>query len=239
MVGLQPGDLITALGDEDLGGDRSLQTFCDVLRSAGSPASLDLEVFRTTTGEFLTGTVGGSTLTVDPTRPGPTGTNDDGPDGGDVAEVAYEFVADESESIGVQVPVTWDERDGSPNPAFGPSLFASPDLEGFQTTWNVPGLIVEFDPEGGVDDLDSVLDGLLDGECSSAGRIEFETDDGAFVGRSETLEGCGGTDTRLLNIAATRADGRTLVRLQIQMVDDDDVAAADRAVATFDAALPE
>ena len=141
--------------------------------------------------------------------------------------------------IGVEVPVTWDERDGSPNAAFGPSLFASPDLDGFQTTWDVPGLIIEFDPDGGIDDIDRVIEGVLVDQCTSLGRIDLETDDGAFVGRSETLGECGGTDTQLFNVAATRADGRTLVRLQIQMVDDDDVAAAERAVATFDAALPD
>ena len=70
-VGLRPGDLITALGGEDLGGDPTLQTFCDVLRSTGSPAGLDLEVLRTPTGEVLTGTLGGTTLVVDPTRTGP------------------------------------------------------------------------------------------------------------------------------------------------------------------------
>ncbi len=234
-VGLRPGDLITTLGGEELGGDPTLQTFCDVLRSTGP--GLDIEVLRTPTGEVLTGTLGGATLAVDPTRTDPAGTGDDRPGGDDPA--AYEFVADESESVGVEIPVTWNERDGSPNPTFGPSLFASPDLEGFQTTWKVPGLIIELDPDGGIDDLDSLLDGLLIDECTSQGRVDFETDDGAFVGRSETLGECGGTDTRLLNVAATRADGRTLVRLQIQMVDDDDAAAAERAVATFDAALPD
>ena len=251
-VGLLAGDLITSLGGEDLGADSTLQTFCEVLRSTGTPDGLDLEVLRTPTGEVLTGTLGGATLAANPSRNTPIGTSDDDSPGDNSASdesasdagasddaAAYEFVADESESIGVEVPVTWDERDGTPNPSFGPSLFASPDLDGFQTTWDVPGLIIEFDPEGGADDLDRVLDGLFNDQCTSLGRVDFTTDDGVFTGRSETLDGCGGTDTQLLNIAATRPDGRTLIRLQIQTVDDDDHVVAERAVATFDAALPD
>lgn len=241
-VGLQPGDLITALDGEDLSGDPTLKSFCDVLRSTDTPAGLDLEVLRTPTGEVLTGTLGGAALVVDPSLIDPAVASEDGPDDdepdGDDSD-AYEFVADESESIGVEIPVAWDERDGSPNPTFGPSLYASPDLEGFESTWEVPGMIIEFDPDGGTDDIDSTLDGLLAEECTSLGRADFATDDGAFVGRSEVLAECGGTGTRLFNFAGTRADGRTLVRLQIQMVDDDDVAIAERAVGTFDAVLPD
>lgn len=236
-AGLQQGDLITALGGEDLSGDPTLQTFCDVLRSTDTPVGLDLEVFRTPTGEVLTGTLGGATLVVDPASVDPAGSSDD--ESGDDDSGAYEFVADESESIGVEIPVAWDDRDGSPNPTFGPSLYASPDLEGFESTWDVPGLIIEFDPGGGTDDIGSTLDGLLAEECTSLGRADFATDDGAFVGRSEVLAECGGTGTRLFNFAGTRADGRTLVRLQIQMVDDDDVAIAERAVGTFDAVIPD
>lgn len=241
-VGLRPGDLITALDGENLSGDPSLQTFCDIVRSTDSPAGLDLVVLRTPTGEMLSGTLGGAILSVDPTLTNSAEPGNDRP-GGSAPEssdsATYEFIADESGSVGVEIPVAWNERDGSRNLTFGPSLFASPDLEAFRTGWDVPGLIIELDPDGGIDDLDSTLDGLLSDNCTSLGRVDFATDDGAFVGRSETLDDCGGTETQLLNIAATRTDGRTLVRLQIQIVDGDDVVVAEHAVDTFDAALPD
>jgi serine protease Do len=228
-AGVQAGDLITSLGGEALGLDPTLQTYCDVLRSAGSADGLDLEVLRTATGEVLTGAFGGEALSVDPTATGD-----------DAADVdAYEFVADDSESIGVEIPASWDERDGSPNQRLGPNLAVSPDLDGFLTTWDVPGLILDLDPDRGIDDLDTALDDLLSDQCTSLGRVDFATDDGAFIGRSETLGECGGTTTQLLNIAATRPDGRSLVLLQIQVVDEADIVIAERAVATFDAALPD
>ncbi len=236
-VGLQPGDLITALGGEDLTDDATLRTFCDVLRSAGSASGLELQVLRTATSEVLTATLGETTLAVVPDATAPDASGDEAPAALDPA--AYEFVADDSESIGVEIPVTWDDRDGSPNQRLGPNLAASPDLEAFQTTWDVPGLILDLDPDRGIDDIDGALDDLLTDQCTSQGRVDFETDDGAFIGRGETLAACGGTDTRLLNIAVTRADGRTLVQIQIQIVDDGDLAVADRAIATFDAALPD
>ncbi len=236
-AGLLPGDLITTMETLPLATDGTMATYCDIIRTNGQDGTLSIEVIRIGTEEVLTGQINGTPLTqafsfatelADEMNDVPT------TQGGGGYEV-YEFVTDDTNSVGVEVPAEWVERDGAPNPDFGESIFAAPSLAGFTESWNVPGVIVERSTTLTSADIDRVLDVWANLDCADrSGREPFETSDGVFTGQWEVFTSCGGTSTAALTIAVSPPDGNSVVRMLIQVVTDADLEAADRAIATFD-----
>ena len=236
-AGLVPGDLITTMETLPLATDGTMSTYCDIIRTNGIDDTLSIEVVRLGTEEVLAGQINGSPLTQSFSFA--TELSDEMADSQATTAAAgyqnYEFIFDDTNSVGVEVPVEWIDRDGELNPNFGESIYASPDLDGFTETWDVPGIIVERNSNLTSADIDAVLDdwGTLD--CSeSRGREGFATDDGVFTGKWEVFTGCGNTNTAALTIAVSPPDGNSVVRMFFQIVTDADLEAADRAIATFD-----
>ena len=228
-AGVMAGDVITSVGGEKLGVDRPFGQYCKALREAGDDGVLSIEVARTTTGETLAGEFNGAALQVTAERSSDSGPYRD-----------FEFVADETRQIGLDVPMEWTDRNGESNDEFGPSIWASPDLEAFQATWDVPGVILEVNAELTSTDIDAVLDDLGGvSECVANGRENFTTPDGTFVGKRESFTACDGTNASVLHLAASRADGTTVVRMIFQAVDDRDDEALDAAFLSFDVSLAD
>lgn len=185
----------------------------------------------------LAGGGGGTTPspapTTDPPTPPPTTPDEE------VAEYAdFDDVRDDSGTLLISVPAEWEEIDGGPwinsGEEVGEQIVAAPDLEGFRTSWRVPGVIFSasndlaerFDGPG--DLLDAVGFGA---RCTFDGRQDYS--DPAYSGFREDYSECGGIDTRYTLIAAEPATGEQLLLVQVQRVDDRDDAALERIIETF------
>lgn len=233
-AGILPGDLITEMESLPLATDGTLATYCDIIRSNGSSDPLAVEVVRIGSEEVLTGQINGTPLSQSfsfaAELSGETGATSS------AGYSSYEFISDETGSVGVEVPAAWLDRNGELNTDFGKSIYAAPDLPGFIDTWDVPGVIVEHSTHLTSADIDSVLDVWADLDCAErSGRTDFQTDDEVFTGKWEVFTECGGTGTAALTIAVSPPDGNSVVRMFFQIVTDADLEAADRAIATFDA----
>lgn len=246
-AGLEAGDLITTMEGIPIAESGTLQDYCDIIRTRGTDATLSMEVVRLGSEEVLSGQFNGEPLTQEFSFAEELGDEmvDSGgsDDSGDTTTTqpvagysAYEFVSDDTGSVGVEIPVEWGERNGEPNPEFGESIYASPDLGTFVDSFDVPGVIVERSTDFTSADIDAVLDiwGSVDACSDRGGREDFQTPDGAFAGKWEVFTGCGNSGAILLAIAVSPPDGNSVVRMLFQIVSEADLEAADRAIATFD-----
>ncbi len=146
---------------------------------------------------------------------------------------SYTPVTDDQDVVTVEVPVEWDDVDGREDPEYGPSIVAAPDLEQYERTWDVPGIMVEVSSRYGADDISTMLDEIGPSEqCRSEGREAY--DDPPYRGEIQRWTGCGGTDTTVLTAAVAPADSSYLILIIGQAVDARDLAAFERALATVD-----
>lgn len=230
-AGIIAGDFILTMDGRELATDGTMSDYCEIVRSAGTTSTIDIEVLRLGSQEILEGQINGEPLVR---------TVSLGEDLEDEMTVvgdsysSYELITDVSDSVRVEVPTAWTDRDGEFNPDFGESIFAATDLELFRDTWDVPGIILERSDELTFADIDDVLD-IWDLPCEdSGGREDFETEDGLFSGKWEVWTACGGTSAVAITLAVSPNDGNSVVRMFIQIVSDADIEAAERALSTFD-----
>jgi serine protease Do len=97
-------------------------------------------------------------------------------------------------------------------------------------------VVVEVSDQSGSDSVAATLDELSpSGACTSEGREPY--DDGLYAGEFEVWADCGGTSTLLVTVAAAPPDDRFLIRVAAQVVEDRDLDALDRIIASFYAEL--
>jgi serine protease Do len=232
VAGIEPGDIITRLEGLDLALDGTMSDYCDVIRTQGSDATMSIEVLRFATEEVYEGQLNGTPLELSFSF-AQEFQDDVGTD--DVNEDAYtEFVnvSDDSGSITASVPAEWSDINGEPNPDFGPSLYAAPNLESFLGTYDTPGVIIEATGSRGAADIDLTLDELdFSSECTYVGRSPYA--DVLYTGSLDEYSNCGGTATSVFVVAVTPEDGSFLARLLIQAVEPRDLDAADQIFNSF------
>ena len=185
-------------------------------------------------GGFVTG---GTPVTVPPDPTATTGYTD------------YTTITDDSAVLSVSVPVEWADLNGEPwtdnifgldgsiNP-IGVALSASPDLAGWAGTWGVPGLFFgATDQLGGT--IDETLDafGSLADECTYDARYAY--DDGVYAGSYDWWDNCGGVGTVFVVIVARPSGGEFTAVVEITMVSEEDLAAADAIVGSYYVTVPE
>jgi serine protease Do len=241
-AGIEPGDILITLENLVLATDGTMADYCDVLRTQGDDATMDVEVYRPSLDLVLSGQINGDPIelpliagTVIEESGGATGNNGGGDSGtvqnGD-APYSYTTVTDDQGLITVSIPTAWADVNGEPNPNFGPSIWASPDLQGWNDTWDVPGIIVESAPDRSASEIDALLQERdLSGVCENVGTEPY--DDGLYGGTLQIWGSCGGTDTFYIVLAAAPFDADYLVRVEVQAVAPRDLEAADEALATF------
>lgn len=231
LAGIEPGDIITSLENLDVGTDATMEAYCDVLRTKGTDAVLKVEVLRISTEEVLEGEINGEPLAMSFSFAQELDAEDPGTD----VYAEYMPINDDSGAIEVYVPTEWSDIDGAPEPDFGPSIYAAPDLQAFLETWNTPGLILEVSSDYGADDIEAVLDEIELSECTGTGREPYE--DPLYTGLFEAWESCGGTDTGVITMAVAPEDGSFVIRLAMQIVEERDLDALDTVIDTFIAEL--
>jgi serine protease Do len=228
-AGVLPGDIITRLEGLDLATDGTMSDYCDILRTKGSDATMSLEVLRYSTEEVYEGQLNGTPLTVSFSF---AQQFEDEVSGGGDTYTEFVSISDDSGSITVDVPVEWSDVDGAPNPEFGPSLYAAPDIASFLGEWGTPGVIIEATSSRTAADIDATLDELdFTGECTYLGREPYS--DALYSGSLDTWTDCGGIGVVVFVVAVTPADGSYLARLLIQAVEGRDLDAADQIFNTF------
>ena len=230
QAGIEPGDIITRLEGLVLSTDGTMNDYCDVIRTQGAEATMDIEVLRYATEEVLEGQLNGDPLTLsfsfaqeyqDDVVSGDSGTYD-----------SYTTVTDDTGQAIVDVPTEWSDIDGTFNEDFGPSLYAAPSLPGFLESWETPGLILEVSNELTAADIDTVLDELdQSGPCVYEGREPYE--DPLYSGLLDLWTDCGGVGTVVFTVAVSPADGAFVARMFIQVVETRDLDAADQVFSTF------
>jgi len=245
-AGVLPGDIITTLEGLVLATDGSMADYCDILRTKGDDSTMSIEVLRYQQGEYLTGQLNGRPLET----AGVFGQQlaGDVPDTGS-GYLEYTQVTDDYGAIVVEVPSNWIDIDGSAwvdaGDVFGASISAAPDLDGFFGTWDTPGVFFAASDDlarwGGYVQLLDFYRPDFAAVCELDGRYDY--DDGYYRGKYDYFVKCGGSggaDFLILTAVPIDTSVKLLILVEVQILTNDDVDAADRILATFDVvgALP-
>jgi serine protease Do len=235
-LGLQGGDIVEKIEGLSMGTDGTMADYCGVLNSRDAEDKLAVQVLRFEEEARLAGEFNGDELTPFESF-GAEVQEETGGLEGTASYSSYVPISDDSGSITVQVPAEWADVDGAPvTTDDGTQIYnvqAAPDLEGFRTRWDVPGLSLSAAASGAVDSgllLDDVSTTAA-GACTDAGREDY--DDGLYTGQTQYFTDCGGSGAAAAYIVATPADESFVSLVEVQMVSDADFAALDEIIATF------
>jgi serine protease Do len=176
----------------------------------------------TTTVDTTPGTAPGTTAGPGPFDPGTTYTD-------------YMVITDDSGLIELSVPVEWSDIEShgwiSQGERLGPGLVAASDIEAWRAEWGTPGVFI-----GASDSLGQTPDTALDSKrwdpfCTYEGRDDY--DDGLYVGRYDLYADCGDELSVFIVIAAEPPEGDFLIFVEIVVVTEADLGAADEIIRTF------
>lgn len=235
-AGVEPGDIITELEGLVLATDGTLADYCDILRSREPQDVMAIEVLRFGTEEVLEGELNGSPLvqafSFAQALSDEATTTEEG-----ATESYSEFVSisDDTGTLTMDVPVEWSDINGSAwtqdDEEIGPGLSASPDLDGFSNTWEVPGAFFGVSEQITMT-VEEYLDSLTFNEsCTYDSRSEYA--DGVYTGFYDLWIDCGDAGSSFVVIAARPEDGSYMALVQVQVVGDADLDAVDRIMNTF------
>lgn len=228
-IGIDPGDVLVDMGGVALARAGTLEEYCEVIRTQGNDAVIDVTVYRPADGTYYEGqfngapleAVSGGTPTPDP-APTPVG--------------SFVTITDDSGSLSVNVPDTWSDVNGAAatdsNGVEFAGLSAAPSLDGYTTSWGVPGLTLYASPTAVGDDIASRLQQFAPADCQLDNSGEYN--DGLYIGQFEYYTGCGGSTTDWVTVVAKDADSTHLIILTAQLVSDTDKSAVlDEILSTF------
>lgn len=220
-AGIEPGDVLISLAGVTLASQGSLEEYCEVIRTQGNDATMDLEIYRPAEDAFYEGQINGDELVltqggtdpIDPIDPVDVG--------------SFVTVSDDTGSVEVSVPETWAQVDGtSVTDAAGnqfAQVVASPDLAGYGSTWTVPGVAVSASPALVGSDKDAALQTYAQGaaaDCTLDNTGDY--DDGLYVGKFAYYTGCAGTNTDFVTVVADDVNGTHFIVVSVQMVSEAD-----------------
>lgn len=211
-AGIEPGDLIVKLGGVSVGEDGTLGSYCQVLDTKGTEATVDIEILRFSAEARMAGQINGRELAVTQANVF----------GGQVPQEAAEYsgatvdLVDESNSLAVSVPVEWGEVDGTSRTDEAgrswASLAVAPDLDAFWGSLTVPGLWMlgtdpSFTPEAGLQQFD------FSDSCTVTDSDVW--DDGYYRGPYEEYD-CDGSTLIVLASQDYEQTGTLILVIQVQ-----------------------
>lgn len=233
-AGIEPGDLLTKMQGVTLAQDGTLADYCDVLRTHGQDATLDVDVYRPADGIYYRGQFNGDALEAVQVLSTP---GDEG-EGSEVATGEFVSITDDSGNIQVEVPAAWNQLDGAGytnDDGTWSSVIATPDMAGFSDGWGTPGVWVAASPDASSKVTPDVLlqraDEFLAANCTPEESAPF--DDGVHTGTYQVYEQCGGVGAAYVFLAATANDGSYTITVAVQANSEADLAAIDRVIGSF------
>lgn len=144
-------------------------------------------------------------------------------------------ITDDTGQIELRVPASWDDIDPTgwieQGELIGPGLVAAPDVAAWRAEWGTPGVFIAAS-----DVIDETTESILDRKrfdtfCTYEGRDDY--DDGLYVGRYDLYFDCGDELSVFIVIAATPPDGSFLILVEIVVVAEEDLLAADEIIRSF------
>ena len=233
-AGVKGGDLILSLEDFPVGVDGTMADYCDILRSHSADDVLAIEVYRPATEEVLEGQLNGRELEVVTSFAADFG--NEVPDDPSLADYEdYMLVTDDSGAIQVSVPTEWSDILGVPwdrgEGEIGAALTAAPDVALWQETWGTPGVFIGASATLGQTPTEMLDDLSFTDSCDYVDRYDY--DDGLYVGLFDYYENCGAEGSTFIVVAAEPPDGAFDILVEIVVVTDRDLAAADEVIRTF------
>lgn len=241
--GIEPGDVIVTLEDLVLSTDGTMADYCDILRTHGDDATLNVEILRYTTYELLEGQINGRALATVSTFGGQTASSasSSGSSGGGTTGSGYSSyvtVTDNTQSLQVNAPLEWNDIDGTQlvddyGDIIGPSISMSSSLADYNGTWSTPGAFIFATGQFGVSDYLDVATNNLSGSCDFVSSDSFS--DGDYEGYLDHYTACGGiADYLVLAVAPSFDPQAYMVGVEVQILSDADWEAADYLFASFD-----
>jgi len=256
-AGIAGGDIITELEGFPLATDGTMADYCDIIRTHSPDDTVNLEVLRFATSEFLEGQLNGRALETSYSFADNIETEPDSGDGGDTGEETYSeyyTVYDETGAIAVDVPNEWDQVDdrvyettwGNTN-AVSASVAATTNFDDYNN-WSAPGVwFLASKDWGNIGGYIQLLDGVKNSDyfgynsaCDFVERGDYGDEDPVFEGGYDIYENCGAGGATVVVIAARPKDNplEYLALVQVQILTDADLDALDQIMATFDRVGP-
>lgn len=243
-AGLQAGDILTSMENLVLATDGSMSAYCDILRSHTPNDTLAIDVLRYQDNEYLSGQLNGRPLAVAGVFQQELGGN---VDQGTGSYSDYVSITDDYQSISVNVPSSWNDIDGrawvDDSDVIGASIYAAPDLDGFLNTWSTPGVIFNVSDDlaklGGYIQLLDLYREQFNPYCDLVDRYDYG--DSYYRGNFDYFTNCGGSGgSDLLIFSGVPVDDSVhlLVLVEVQILTDGDVDAAQQILDTFDVIGP-
>lgn len=242
-AGMKAGDIITKLEGVELAtqeSDGPMADYCDILRTHGPDDTLGIEVVRFDTQEVLDGQLNGRKLKQAFSFAPEASEELESAEGETTTGETYSgymTVNDDTGALAMEVPSEWSAVNGSSwlfeEEVVGPGLTAAPDLDTYNNTWEGPGvffaasssLAQEYSVEGLLDYYDFSQD------CQYDARYDYQ--DPAYTGKYDLWANCGGGGTNFLVLVAFPEDQSYITLVQISVVSEADIAAAEQILNTF------
>ena len=235
-AGVESGDILTKMENLVLATDGTMSAYCDILRGHNMTDTMSIEVLRLSDGTILSGQVNGDPLEVI----GSFGTGGDGASGGTTSEAYSEFVQvqDDTTSLLMSVPVEWSDVDGTSwtfdDEEVGPSLLASPDIDGYYNSWTTPGVFMAASQSlrANYADYTAFLNEFdLSDSCTYDGRTDYS--DPLYTGAYDSYSNCDGEGSRFIILVVEPETRDAFVLIQAQLATEADDAALEQVLNSF------
>lgn len=214
-AGIEPGDVLVTMGGVPLARSGTLEEYCEVIRTQGTDATIDVEVYRPSDDSYYKGQFNGEALVLSQSGGGDQQTDTVG---------SFVTVSDDSGSLSVDVPDTWSQVDGQSVTDGGgvtfASLSASPNLADYSSTWNTAGVTLYASPDAVGDDIASRLAQFAPAECTLDNSGAY--DDSFYAGQFNYFTACGGTNTDYVVLVTKDAANTHLMILTAALVSEAD-----------------
>lgn len=229
-AGVEPGDLLTRLAGVTLGRDGTLADYCDVLRTQGQGATMDIELYRPADGLYYRGQVNAEGRAVEPVTVL----------GGGGSTGQFVTVTDDYGVISVEVPDSWSDIDGAPFQDDGGNTWAAVDassnLNSYRSSWSTPGVSIMASADAvGTYTPDALMEIYTSSLTDSGCRLDDadEYDDGYHVGQYSYWTGCGPEKASYVIVTAESTERDYVILVAVQANTDSDLDAIDRVLGSF------
>jgi serine protease Do len=237
-TGIRGGDIITSLEGLILSTDGTMADYCDILRSRNANDTMAIEVLRFETQEYMEGQLNGRELEQSFSFAQEVG-EEVVEEEAQTTETYTDYVQiqDDSGSLIMEVPVEWGEVDGSNwvdenGGVLGGALTASTDLEGWRSSYDIPGVQMLASTQMANSDMGALLDSFsFSDSCTYDSRTDYS--DPVFTGQYDLYVNCTGVGSTLIVLAAEPADRSYAVVIIAQLITSADFDALDRVLNTF------